>query len=129
MKHKKKSALVRSIFKILVLVPTFLSLFSKLMTLVSLEARAAGRSFINLIIFAVMCGVILTSTWLCVLGLFAISLYYLHCSYPLILSILIIANIFIFLLLAIFMQKCRKTLFFPETREHLHAILMPNHDA
>jgi hypothetical protein len=103
----------------LILVPTFFSLFGKVIALVGLEARKAGKSITKLIVLAVMCGIVITSTWLCVLGLLAAYLISIQYTYTCIFTILIIVNLLILIILAKLMKQSSKYLFFPQTRMHI----------
>lgn len=123
MAHKKKTTLGKYLLRVLMVIPTIIQLFGNLLALINLEAREAGNSITKLILLAVICGVIIMSTWLCVLGLFATYLVSIHYSYLFAFSILVVTNIVILLLLVILMQQTSKPLFFPKTRLHIKSSL------
>lgn len=123
MAHKKKATLTKAILKVLILIPTILGLCRNVWALVCHETRTVSSSIIKLIILAIVSGILVASTWLCVLGLFAYYLMTMHVSYACILELVILINLIVLGLTAILILQAKKYLFFPQTRELLKNML------
>src|SRR5579862_6063719 len=105
------------------LIRNFLDLFFKLISdvsrLVHLEAQLASRSLLKIFVLAFILAILLTSTWLCFLGLLLYFLLSLQLGWLVSLSLIILFNFFIIFLVCIFIFKAKNNLFFPATRRQL----------
>lgn len=120
MGHKNKSkSFSRFILDGILLLPTLYSLVGKIFVLVGYEARLLRKNLIKIIIIAVMSGIILASTWLCLLAAFGLYLISLGLSYALTFFVILLINILILLILGIIIKESEKNLFFRATRSHL----------
>lgn len=119
-KEKKKSNLTRTFLSLLVGLPTLLSILNKITSLIRFEMRLAGRSIVNIIILAILCALLLTSAWLCLLAMLFIYLTSLQWSIQFVLLILFALNLLLFLIVFRIITKHRQNLIFPETRDLLH---------
>jgi hypothetical protein len=117
MANKRKPGFSKAILNLIILVPTIFSLFSKIFALVGLEARLAGRSLVTILILAILFGMVLTTTWLCVLSLLLVYLIT-QMSLVLSLGIIIAINLFLLLVIAFAMSKMKNNLSFPVIRRH-----------
>jgi len=119
---KKKHSLTKVLFKLLVLVPTLFSLIGKVVTLAGYEAKLAGRSLIVIIILSLLAGVLFATTWLGILAMLFMYLVSLQLSWQISLFILIIVNLCCLAIILCVMNKIKKNLLFPETREQLREV-------
>lgn len=120
MAGKKKPILSKAILSLLIGVPTLFSLVGKIVTLIGLEARLAGRSLISIIILSVMFAILLTSTWLCVLAMLFFYLTSLQWTAQLSLLILVLLNIILLIIITLVISKFKRKLLFPHTRRRLN---------
>lgn len=117
MANKRKPGFSKAILNLIVLVPTLFSLISKIVTLAGLEARLAGKSAVTIMILSVCFGMVLTTTWLCVLSLLFLYLITIM-NWSAALLVIIAINLFLLLVMAMVMLKMKNNLLFPVIRHH-----------
>jgi hypothetical protein len=94
-----------------------------LIALIEIEANAARKSFVLILILYLIAGVLLTSTWLSILAMYFIYLVSLPLSSMASIFIIIAINIFLLGLIIAMILKSKKNLSFPKTRRLLrHSI-------
>jgi hypothetical protein len=126
MGHKKKpesSSIVKTILNLVILLPTLYNLVGKIVALASYEARLAGKSLIKIIIIAIMSGILLASTWLCLSAIYGLYLVSLGLSYQVTLFVIVLVNLLILCIFAILIMYTEKNLSFRATRHHLRRAL------
>jgi flagellar biosynthesis protein FlhB len=122
MGHKRKSeslSLVKIILNAALLLPTLYNLVGKVFTLAAYEARLARKSLIKIIIIAIISGIVLASTWLCLLAAYGLYLISIGLSYTLTLLVIILINILILAILGIIIKDAEKNLLFRATRSQI----------
>ncbi len=102
------------------LVKTYFKLIRDITHLASLEVQLAKQSLIKLIMLSFVIGSLLTSTWLCVLGLLFFLLITNHVSWLVSLCLLIFFNVLIIIGISLLMLQIKTHLFFPATRKQLY---------
>lgn len=122
MAKKKKPTLSKTLFSLMVAIPTLLGLTKRIGALIKLEARLAKRGLFSIVIFALISALLLTASWLCVLAILFIYLSSLQWSTLNILIILLGINIFMLIITFSFVRKYQRRLSFPETRHMLRDI-------
>jgi uncharacterized membrane protein YqjE len=93
---------------------------SDLSQLAHLEAKLAKQSLVNLIILALVLGGLLTTTWLCLLGLLVTYLMSIQFSLLAALGIATLLNLILLAIVGLVMLKLKNNLFFPATRRQLN---------
>jgi hypothetical protein len=122
MRHKSKPeslSIGRIIVNAVLLLPTLYNLVGKMVTLVGYEAQLARKSLVKIIIAAVMAGMILASTWLCLLAAYGLYLISIGLSYPLTFLVILLINILILTVLGIIIKDAEKNLLFRATRSQV----------
>jgi hypothetical protein len=114
-KHKKLS-LGKALMTFIMIAPSIFNIITKTISLIGSEARLAGRSFVLLIILAVMMGALLTATWVGLLGLLIIYLLSLGWSLLAAAALTLAINILFMLFIAFYAARAKNNLTFPETR-------------
>ena len=122
MTKRKKPTLGKALINLVIGVPTLLSLMGRIGSLIGLEARLAGKSLVSIIVLAFLSALLLTSTWLCVLGMLFVYLTSLHWSTQLILLTLLGFNLILLIIVCRMMTKYKKRLLFPKTRHLLDEV-------
>ncbi len=117
MAAKKKSRRGIHLLRLVLLLPSIVSVISKITKLIHYEARQASQSIGVLIAFAVIFAVISFSAWLCVLAIVLMYLLSLHVSVLLSLSALLGLNLLILIICCFVMAGAKKKLSFPITRQ------------
>lgn len=118
---KKKPSFSRAILNLVVLVPTVFGLLQKVVALLEVEARLAGRSFIQLIVLSMVFGSLLTATWVGVLAMLYLYFQSLLWTPLLSLFMLFIINVAMLIIVTLCLCKAKKNLFFPEVRSHFRS--------
>lgn len=116
---KKKLPLSKTLLGLLIGVPTLFSLVGKIINLIGLEARLAGKSLISIIILSVMLALLFTTTWICIMMM--IFFYCISLSWSTIESLFIIMmlNIILIVIVSFGVGRFKKKLLFPETRRRI----------
>jgi len=121
-KRKRKfnlKEISRAIFGSVVIIPTLISLTGKLIKLIGEETHIAIRSFINVIIVAIVVVILVTSTWGLLLALLGSYLISIGWSLTNILFLLIPINIVMLIVFLIILANLKKKLFFPDSTKVL----------
>lgn len=126
MAGKKRPLLNKALINLVLLVPTLFSLARKIISLLGLEARLAGRSFIIIIMLLMIIGTVFTATWLCLLTMLFFYFTSLHLSVQLSLLFLVVINLLMIVLVGLLILKFKKNLFFPATRRQIKTALKIN---
>jgi hypothetical protein len=116
---KKKNVVSKFFINIAMLIVSLLKIIPNLFLLIELEAADAGKSIISLIVLYVIAVVLLTTLWLCSIGIGFVFLTSLHLS---VIASLCIIGVFNFLLLIItylFILRTRYNFTFAKTRRYL----------
>lgn len=122
MGHKKKPesiSIIKTILNAAIILPTLYNLVGKVFTLASYEAKLAGKSLIKIIIIAIVSGIVVATTWLCLLAIYGLFLVSLGWSYKTTLLIIVLINLFILGILALLIMYTEKNLSFRATRHHI----------
>lgn len=112
----------RTIRTLIVLIPSLVSLFSNITTLVSIEARLAGKSILSIVVLSLFLASLLTTMWICILALAFVYLVSLHISIMISLTILLLSNLILFCIIVLIIARKRNKLLFPMTRQQLRSI-------
>lgn len=116
MANKKRQSLGDMIAKTILLVPNLVNIVSNITTLINIESRLTGRTLLSLIVFAVILGTLLVSTWMCVLALLFVWLTSLLWSPIYILLMIGMLNIIMSIIISVVIVKLKSNLLFPATR-------------
>ena len=119
MGHKKRPesiSIIKTILNAAIILPTLYNLVGKVFTLASYEAKLAGKNLIKIIIIAIVSGIIVATTWLCLLAMYGLFLISLGWSYQTTLLIIVLINILILGILALLIMYAEKNLSFRATR-------------
>jgi len=119
MTAKKKSFFTATVIKLLFFLPTLFGFVGNFFALVEIEARLAGRNLVTLLVLYLMLGSLLTSLWLCLLGLLFLYLITVQSSWALGLMIILVFNLLFLIIIGIIMIRLKNNLLFPETRNLL----------
>ena len=119
MANRKNNFLSKCLIDVAIFIFTLFKLIPNLISLVELEAHAAKKSLISLLILYLIAGSLLTSTWLCILAMSFIYLISLNLSWLLSIFIIVAINVMLFILVAIMIMKSKKNLSFSRTRQLL----------
>lgn len=118
---KNKKNILKGIINILFMVPNIFYYITNLISLISIEARLAGKSFAIILVLCMFFSIVLLSIWGCILVLiFFYSSNYLGPMLSMVLLILI--NILLLLIIGLIISKLKKLISFPMTREQLSQI-------
>lgn len=102
-----------SIIKLMLLIPNLVNFFCNVITLVGMEARAAGKSIIIMIMLSIVLAFLVTTTWLLLLAMLFVYLTSLHWSMQLSLLAILLLNVVFILLISVIISKAKKNLSFP----------------
>lgn len=109
---KRKHNIGSVILNLLMLLPSFMNLANKVISIVGWEARIAAKSVVSLVILSVFFGVVLTSIWFSLLALIFIW-FISFWSIPLSIFFIILINLVILLIVGFFMAKSKRKLTAP----------------
>ena len=115
MTSQKKSLFSRSVINLLLIVPTLFSVVTQFICLFEQEARAAGRSFIELILLLIVTTTLLISAWFSALAILFVYLTSWNLSWHLSLFIILILNILLLIITLLIISKVKDDLAFPGT--------------
>jgi len=118
-KRPESVSILRTILNAAIILPTLYNLVGKVFTLASYEAKLAGKSLIKIIIIAIVSGIVVAATWLCLLAIYGLYLVSLGWSYQATLFIILLINLLILVILAILIMYTEKNLSFRATRHHI----------
>jgi hypothetical protein len=110
---KKRSTVSKTVVNLLLLLPSLLSLFSNLTSLIKIQAGVAGKRLIVLIVLAVAIAFLLLSSWLCLLALLFIYLTSLQLSMVMCVSIIFIANTILLFIVSLAALRVKNNLLHP----------------
>jgi hypothetical protein len=114
MAKKNNGGFTNSVLSLIFLVPKLFSFVNNIGALVKAEAAHAKRNLI-LIVFLILISVILvTSTWMCLLGLLYLYLTT-HLTPIPSLAIVLAFNIFLLIIIALVIYLSKRNMFFPAT--------------
>jgi hypothetical protein len=114
MAKNNKNGFTNSVLSLVFLVPKLFSFVNNIGALIKAEAQHAKRNLI-LIVFLILISVILvTSTWLCLLGLLYLYLTTHLAPIPS-LTIVLAFNIFLLIIIGLVIYLSKRNLFFPAT--------------
>ncbi len=119
MASKKKPTLSRAILSLLIGMPSLIALVAKIISLIGIEARLAGRSLMSIIILSLTFALLITTTWSCLLIMLFLYLVSLTWSAQQALLIILSLNILLLIIIALSIAKFKKKLLFPETRRRI----------
>ena|SRR5436190_16740552 len=115
MKDKKKLSLGRILKDVIFMVPSLFFSVTNLTAIISAEAQLAIRSVILLAILCLLAAALLTTAWLCLLGMLFTWLLTLHLSLVISFLILFFCNVFLLLIITFAISYYRRYLSFPAT--------------
>lgn len=119
MARQKKTNIAQAILNVIVNSFVLMSSFGKIFKIVGFEARIASKGLVRIIIFSVFFGVILASTWICILGLLFFYLFQLHADPYFALLLIILLNVLILVAMGLIIKSIKNQLLFPEARKEL----------
>lgn len=128
MAHKKKRSMGRTLLKVVTLVPTLFSVFTNITALVGWEAKRAGKSVVTIILFAFFAAFLLTTIWLCLLGILFLYLVSLHWTEIQALLFIILVNVILLGVIGFVISKVKNNLTFPLIRKQLQIISQLSED-
>lgn len=111
-----------AIINFIVMVSKIASMASHLVELISYETKLAHGSFFKAVILALMTGLLLTTTWVCLLGILVYYLVMMQVSLPLSLLIVIVINILLTIIVLLLFLRSKDELSFRESRKALRDI-------
>lgn len=128
MAQKHKTSMTRYILSAITVVPSIFRFSISFVHSFSSELRLAGKSIVSLLIFLVVFGILLTTTWICLLSILFVFLTSLAWTALHALLLLLLINIVLVVIILIAILKIRRTLTFPETRQLFREVVNPNDD-
>ena len=108
---------------LIMIIPSVIRLIANLTSLIELETRLSGKNLIVALILCLLCGSLLTATWLCMLAMLFLYLISLPLGSFTSLSILLIANILFLIIVGYVLLRVKDNIFFPRTRQFFHDLL------
>lgn len=123
MKDKSKLSLGRMLKDVIFLVPSLFFSFTNLTAILSAEAQLAVRSLIILVILCFVTAALITTAWLCLLGMLLTWLLSLHISLTVAFLILFGCNVLILIGVFLIINHYRHYLSFPATWHTLRRFL------
>jgi hypothetical protein len=115
MAKNSKGALMGAVMSLVLLVPKLFNFMGNISTLVKLEAQQAGRNLTIIVLLMFISAILLTSSWLCLLGLAYLYLVSLHIGAIPALTIVTIFNLLLLLIIGLIIYTLKRNLFFPAT--------------
>lgn len=122
MKQKKGFRYFKSIMNLVLVVPHIISLISNIMSLISKEARLAGKSLVMIIVLSLLFFMLLTVSWLCLFGLLFLHLISMQFSPEASLGIILLTHFVLLLIIGITISKVKNNLLFIRTRRQCAAL-------
>lgn len=126
MAHKNKTSMARYILSAITVVPSLFRFSIGFVHSFSSEFRIAGKSIVSLLIFLVVFGILLTTTWICLLSLLFVYLTSLAWTALHALLLLLLINIVLVGIILIAILRLKRNLTFPETRQLFQAVIHPD---
>jgi hypothetical protein len=114
MAKKSKGGFTDSVLSLIFLAPKLFSFVSNIGALVKAEAHHAKRNIALILLLILISAVLLTSTWMCMLGLLYLYLTTHLAPIPA-LAIVMAFNIFLLIIIALVIYLSKRNLFFPAT--------------
>lgn len=117
MKEKKrKSIFGKTLLRLLLIIPNITGIFLHIGSLISQEARLAGKSLVSILVLAIIFSVLLITSWFCLLGMLLVYfITSLHWGWILSIAVILLLNLWLMLFVAYFISRLKKNLLFPET--------------
>jgi hypothetical protein len=116
MTKKRKPTLGKAFINLIFGIPSIVSLAKRISALITYEVRLARKSFINMIILAVYCLILIASSWLCLLALLFVYLISISWTTEMALLTLLSINLVMLLIVYCLLKRFQKRLSFPKTR-------------
>ncbi|MDR3492586.1 MAG: phage holin family protein [Gammaproteobacteria bacterium] len=98
---------------------TFFRLVSDITQLARAEAHLAVSSLVHLVLLYLLAGLLLLTTWICLLGAVIASLVAIHLSWLTSFLFVTLLNILLLITLFLYIKKMKKNLTFQATRKQL----------
>jgi hypothetical protein len=111
-KHKKASV-TKTIIKFIMIAPVLFNIVQKIISLICVETKVAGKSLIFLIMLAILMGSLLTGTWFGFLALLIFYFLSLHLSLVVSIALVLGFNVIALIILVLCMSQVKNTLTFP----------------
>lgn len=109
---EKSKSIIRKLMRIIILIfPTILSLIHNMPRLIEYETKFAINNLILTIILAVFFTLLLTISWIAVLGLFFIFFINLNYNIATSLTLVLLLNIVLLMIIGLSMLRVKKNLF------------------
>lgn len=120
---KRKTTKQSGIVRFIMAVPSIISLFSQVLSVLEYDARESGRSVVALFSFCLLALACLTATWLCFSVLLIV--YLLSLNWTLLAALLLVSalNLLLLFFCALMLAKTKRHLFFPVTRQLLRDVI------
>ncbi len=119
---KKKSMFGKAILNLIILIPTFFSVLSKVTALVEFEARLAAKNLIRLIVLSVVFGTLLTASWIILLAILFNYFQSLLWTVLFSLCVIFLLNIALLIIVGFCLSHIKKNVLFPEIRNQLRLL-------
>lgn len=123
MKDKNKLSLSRMLKDVIFMVPSLFFSVTNLTAIISAEAQLAVRSLIVLVILCFITAALLTTAWLCLLGMLLTFMLSMHLSLITSFLILFFCNVVLLVLVFFIISYYRRYLSFPATSNMLRKFL------
>ncbi len=122
MSEKKNNVFIRFIIDAVMIVSSLFKFIPKFLFILEIEAAAAGKNFVSLIILYLIAGILLISIWICLLSMCFIYFISLHFSWLLSLFIIVIINALLLIITGLMILRTKNKLSFPQTRHLLEKL-------
>ena len=122
MTKKSKEREGSTVIGLITMIAGIASTVSNLIDLIGYETKLAHHSFFKAIILALITGLLLTSTWICLLGMLVYYLVTMQVSLPLSVLIVIVLNLLLTIIVMLLFLRARDQLSFKESRRALRDI-------
>lgn len=119
MAKTNRHSLIGYIVRLLSIAPLLCKVATQVIDLIEVEITSAKKQIVLLIIFCILFGALLASSWLCLLAILCAYLISLNLSLIVSLSVIFILNILMSVIIGLLILNVNKDRFFPKSRKLL----------
>jgi hypothetical protein len=116
MTAKNKPSLIRIIMELITIVPNLITLATNVTSLINLKSRLVGKNIFKIVLLSVVFSLLLTTSWLCLLGMLLVYFVSLPINPLVSLAIVFLINTLVLIIIGVILAKEKKNLFFSEAR-------------
>jgi hypothetical protein len=120
MAAKKTSLWIKTLLNFFMVIPSLISVATNLLVNLKNEAELARRSIILILFFCVATSILMTTLWICAMGMLLVYFLSLQLGWLLSLFLLFLLNLLLIVIMGLSITVIKNNMFFPETREILH---------